>query len=269
MKITELGRIAGGQDGTIYNGMVFRFGHNGKCYVYGIDSLDILVETFVLDRAEEIAPHCNAVVFGSERYSVEDEYPLLYANIYNNYADREDNLCGVTCVYRLWREDGHFKTKLVQTIRVGFTDDTLWRSENVKDVRPYGNFVVDTNNNRYYGFVMRDEDKTTRYFAFTLPTLADGESVVLTKDDVIEYFDTPYHNFIQGACYHDGKIYEVEGFNERIRPAIRIIDLAKKEQIFHADLYDEGLLHEPEFIDFSGDRCIYGDNQGNVFELEL
>lgn len=268
MKIKNIGKIVGGQDGAIYGNLLFRF-DGGKCKVYDLTNLAEPVDCFTLDKADKITPHSNAVVFGKEYFAEGDEFPLLYSNIYNNYADKEDNLCGVCCVYRLWREDGGFKTKLVQTVRVGFTDDPLWRSENVKDVRPYGNFVVDTDNNRYYGFVMRDEDKTTRYFAFRLPTLADGETVVLTKDDVIEYFDTPYHNFIQGACYHKGKIYEVEGFGERIHPAIRIIDPAKKEQIFHFDFYEAGEVFESELIDFYGEKCIYGDNQGNLFELEL
>lgn len=269
MKITSIGKIAKGQDGAIFDKYLFRFDSDGSCKVYNLNSLEKSVAAFKLDRYEELVPHSNAVVFGSEYYADGDEFPLLYSNIYNNYAEKEDELCGVCCVYRLWREDSEFKTKLVQTIKIGFTDTTLWRSEEVKDVRPWGNFVIDSKNKKYYAFVMRDGTKTTRYFEFNLPTLADGENVVLTEKDVIKHFDVPYHNFLQGACFNNGKVYEVEGFGERIHPAIRIIDVEKEEQIFHADFYEMGALFESELIDFYGDRCIYGDNQGNLFELEF
>ena len=269
MKIINIGRIIKGQDGAIFGNQLFRFEGDGTCYVYDLDSVGELAATFTLDRADELVPHCNAVVFGGEYYAEEDEYPLLYSNIYNNYAGKENEYCGVCCVYRLWRENGEFRTKLVQLIKIGFTDSTLWRSEGVSDVRPWGNFVVDGKNKKYYAFVMRDGDKKTRYFEFDLPTLDDGEEVVLTEKDVLRYFDVPYHNFLQGACFKDGRIYEVEGFGERIHPAIRIIDIQKGEQIFHADFYEMGEPNESELIDFCGDRCIYGDNKGNLFELEF
>lgn len=268
MKITSIGKIKGGQDGAIFNGLLFRF-DSGNCTVYELNRLGEAVAEFRLDKADTINPHSNAVVFGKEYYSPTDEFPLLYSNVYNNYADKENTLCGVCCVYRLWREGNGFNTKLVQLIKIGFTDSTLWRSSDVADVRPWGNFVVDAENGKYYAFVMRDGDKTTRYFAFDLPHLSDGEEIVLTEDDVLEYFDTPYHNFLQGACFHKGKIYEVEGFGERIHPAIRVIDVEKKEQIFHFDFYEAGVIHESELIDFYNDKCIYGDNKGNLFELEF
>lgn len=266
MKIKSIGTIQGGQDGAIFNGLLFRF-DSGKCTVYDLEALENPIANFTLDRADTINPHSNAVCFGKEYFSPDDEFPLLYSNIYNNYADKKDNLCGVCCVYRLWREGDFFNTKLVQLIRIGFTDSTLWRSADIADVRPWGNFVVDAENGKYYGFVMRDGDKATRYFAFDLPSLSDGEEVVLTEEDIKEYFDTPYHNFLQGACFHDGKIYEVEGFGERIHPALRIIDPVKKEQIFHFDFYEAGAIYESELIDFYNGRCIYGDNKGNLFEL--
>ena len=167
----------------------------------------------------------------------------------------------------------------MQIIRVGFTDDRrYWRSEGeISDTRPYGNLVVDREGDRLYAFVMRDGAKSTRYFAFDLPKLSDGEIndrfgvpyVVLGIDDIKEYFDTPYHHYLQGACCRGGKIYSVEGFNANIRPCLRIIDLKEKKQIFESDLFNEGLTHEAEFIDFYGDSCYYSDSEGNIFELEV
>ena len=90
-----------------------------------------------------LVPHSNSVVFGNEYYDEQDEFPLLYTNIYNNYAKNDDKLEGVCLVYRIERNEREFTSTLVQIIQIGFVDDeNLWTSAGEKeDVRPYGNFV--------------------------------------------------------------------------------------------------------------------------------
>ena len=279
MKITKLSSIVGGQDGAIYKNYLFRFSSKGGCTVYDLTKIEenmTPISEFKLDKIDLIVPHSNSVVFGNEFFAPGDEFPLLYSNVYNNYAKTEDKRVGICCVYRLLREGSAFSTTLVQLIRIGFTDDrSLWRSSgDVEDKRPYGNFVVDTDKDQLWAFVMRDGAMQTRYFAFDLPKLADGEigtsgvrEVTLTADMIKEYFDTPYHNYVQGAVCREGKIYSVEGFGEKIHPALRIIDTEEKRQILHFDFFDAGYTDEAELIDFYGDRCIYGDHIGNLFEL--
>lgn len=282
MKTNKIGVIETGQDGVIFGNCIFRFGPRGGCSVYDFDSLSdesVPFTRFVLDKADIITPHSNSVCFGSERFCDTDEFPLLYSNVYNNYAKTENPMCGVTCVYRLQRNGGEFTTTLVQLIETGFTGDPLWRSANIADVRPYGNCAIDTKNNIYYAFVMRDEDKTTRYFALPLPRVTDGEydvalgvnRAVIKKEDILYYFDCEYHNYLQGACFKDGIIYSVEGFTDSKTspPAIRLIDTAAKKQMQKHYFSDHGLPAEPEFIDFRGDICCYIDGRGNVVELEF
>lgn len=281
MEIKTLSKIVGGQDGAIYKNYLFRFSSRGGCTVYDLSALcaePAPIAEFKLDGSELIVPHSNSVTFGNEFFAPEDEFPLLYSNVYNNYAKTEDKRVGICCVYRLLREGNTFSTKLVQLIKIGFTDDrSLWRSSgDVEDKRPYGNFVVDTDKDQLWAFVMRDGAMQTRYFAFDLPKLEDGEvgasgvrEVTLTADMIKEYFDTPYHNYVQGAVCREGKIYSVEGFGEKIHPALRIIDTEKKCQLLHFDFFDAGYTDEAELIDFYGDRCIYGDHKGNLFELIL
>lgn len=281
MKITKLANIRGGQDGAIYKDFLFRFSSKGGCSVYDMTALDgepEPISEFKLDKIDLIVPHSNSVIFGNEFFAPEDEFPLVYSNVYNNYAKTEDKRVGICCVYRLLREGNAFSTKLVQLIKIGFTDDRgLWRSSgDVEDKRPYGNFVVDTDKDQLWAFVMRDGAMQTRYFAFDLPKLADGEigasgvrEVTLTADMIKEYFDTPYHHYVQGAVFREGKIYSVEGFGEKIHPALRIIDTEKKRQLLHFDFFDAGYTDEAELIDFYGDRCIYGDHIGDLFELIL
>ena len=281
MKITKLANIRGGQDGAIYNNFLFRFSSKGGCKVYDLSVLDeeaVPFAEFKLDGLDIMVPHSNSVVFGNEYFAEGDEFPLLYSNVYNNYSKTDDKREGICCVYRLVREGNVFSTTLVQLIEIGFTDARgFWRSTEGDDIRPYGNFVVDNDKKRLWAFVMRDGEKDTRYFAFDLPKLTDGEispkygvnTVTLGINDVKYHFDVPYHNFVQGAVCYEGKIYSVEGFGEKIHPAIRIIDTEKREQTFFLDFFEEGCTDEAELIDFYQGRCIYGNHVGELFELEF
>ncbi len=289
MQITQIAKIKGSQDGAIFNNYLFRFATRGECNVYNMNDFkksdDIQaatpVDSFVLDKAELIVPHSNAVCFGTEYFTPDDEFPLLYSNIYNNYAKADDPLVGVCCVYRIQRENNKFTTTLVQIIKVGFVNDyELWRSSTEPaDVRPYGNFTIDTEANKLYAFTMRDAAKATRYFAFDLPKLSCGvfdekygvNVVTLTIDDIKEQFDVEYHHFIQGACFHKGKIYSVEGFtnNEKNPPALRIINTKTKTQEFFLRFEDLGMSVEAEMIDFKDDVCYYSDVVGNFYILEF
>jgi len=278
MKLQKIGQLVRGwQDGAIWGDLLFRFDARGSCRVFRLGAAAEEIAAFTLDRASEIAPHSNAVAFGPACPG--EEFPLLYTNIYNNYARTDDPMKGVCCVYRLRREGESFTTQMVQLIRVGFTEDTsLWCSEG-GDVRPYGNFVIDRERGIYYGFTMRDGERVTRYFAFDLPAADAGEwdgalgvkAVTLQSGDIRRQFDAPYHNYLQGACCHGGKIYSVEGFtdDEINRPALRIIDPAAGKQIFHGEFSAVGLTVEPEMIDFMGETCYYGDADDSLYVIDF
>ena len=132
MVIRDISKIIGGQDGAIYKNYLFRFSSRGGCTVYDLSALcaePAPIAEFKLDGLELVVPHSNSVVFGNEFFAPGDEFPLLYSNVYNNYAKTEDKRVGICCVYRLLREGNTFSTTLVQLIKIGFTDDRgLWRS---------------------------------------------------------------------------------------------------------------------------------------------
>lgn len=266
MKLTKIAQIAKGQDGAFWGRYLFRFDTKGNCRVYDSRTW-AQISAFALDQLDRWAPHSNAVCFGREYYAPEDEFPLLYTNVYNTYAKDEDPRKGVCCVYRLQRKELHFVTTLVQTIRIGFVEDELWKSG--EDVRPYGNFVIDRQSGTYWAFTMRDTDRVTRYFAFALPTLSQGADVTLTAADIQKKFDCPYHHYIQGACFHEGKIYSCEGFtdSEKNPPAIRIIDTVRGEQETMLDLVAMGYTVEPELIDVQENQVYYSDAEGALYRL--
>lgn len=286
VELKKCGKIAiHRQDGAFAGGYLFSFS-GAKCNVYkavdlsGGDAADLTpVSAFFLDRHEELEAHSNAVMFSNEYYAPGDEFPLLYTNVYNSYAGQEDPMKGVCLVYRILRDGSAFTSTLVQILRISFVEDAeLWRSSPEKeDKRPYGNFVIDREAGLLYAFTMRDAFSSTRYFAFRLPKITEGEkdsrfgvnAVTLQKEDILEYFDCPYHRFIQGATCYEGKIYSLEGFsnNGQNQPAIRIIDLAEKRQEAVWKFIDFGLSVEPELIDFWNGVCYYGDNSGELYIL--
>lgn len=287
MKVTKVAKIGGGQDGAIFGHELFRFNEKGDCTVYRLDGMKegqvtelCAVGEFTLDKAEMIAPHSNAVCFGTEYYEEGDAYPLLYSNVYNNYAKCEDKLIGICCVYRLQKTDGVFSSKLVQLIKIGFCEDTeMWKaSADGHGARPYGNFTVDRERGQYWAFVMRNTELGTRYFKFDLPKARDGENdekygvpaVTLAKEDIKEYFDTEYHRYVQGAILKDGVVYSTEGFthSEINRPAMRLVEIETGKASYY-DITKLGLMLEPEFIDFYGQRCLYSDSHGNLYEIEF
>ncbi|MBO4898090.1 MAG: hypothetical protein J5590_07320 [Clostridia bacterium] len=276
------------QDGAIYNGYFFSLNHAGVCTVYEMESLKNYKDKeaacfteFTLDKIDLIAPHSNSVVFGNKFYDEKDEFPLLYTNIYNNYSESENKLVGVCLVYRLQKTEKSFKSTLLQIIEIGFTEDKkLWKSEGEKeDVRPYGNFAVDTENDKFYAFTMRDNTQTTRFFSFEVPKIGDGEmspeygaeKVVLKTSDICDYFDCGYQNYMQGACCHNGKIYSLEGFDSTsgIPPILRIIDTREKKEESVVKFEDFGLDKEPEMISFDKDICYFTNHYGNMYRIDF
>jgi len=277
-------KISRGQDGAIWGDYLFRFDADGSCKVYSICDRQ-LIGAFVLDQIARWQPHSNAVSFGPDRYAPEDEFPLLYTNLYNTYSGAEDRREGVCCVYRLMRCGTVFTTTLVQIIRIGFVEDrTLWKSlEGNGDVRPYGNFVVDADHRRFYAFVMRDREHVTRYFSFDLPAVTDGvrcdccgaQVVTLEEADIRTMFDGEYANYLQGACCHQGILYSVEGFTVREGetaanpPRLQRIDMVRQKTLGAVDLCALGLRQEPEWIDFRQDTLYYCDCMGNLYICKI
>jgi hypothetical protein len=268
-----------GQDGAVWDNLIFRFNHAAKCAVYDIDKMLLGDSTpiayFDLDKKDLIMPHSNAVFFGNEFYAEGDEFPVLYSNVYNNYKNQPNKQKGVCCAYRLQRDGNSFTTTLLQVIEIDFVEDyNLWCSADMGDVRPYGNFVIDRQKSIYYAFTMIDDIYMARYFAFNLPKCRDGvddeilgvKRLVLKAEDIIDQFDCEYHRFIQGVCCYNGKIYSLEGFghDKENPPAIRVINPKTKTQEVFKTFKNPT---EPELIDFWDGVCYYADNPGNMYIL--
>lgn len=277
MRLIYRGQISPQQDGAIWGELLFRFDARGNCRVHSLAREGFPeVGAFALDRRETLCPHSNAVFFGVHYARPGDEFPLLYSNVYNTYSRQPDRREGMCCVYRLFREEGVFRTALAQVLKVGFREqEALWGIGD--NVRPYGNFTLDREKGVLYAFTMRDREQTTRYFALPLPDPREGTVDpalgvpvrTLEAEEILFRFDTPYHRYVQGACCHRGLVYSLEGFtdNRENPPALRIIDpegRCQRDKVLFETL---GTTVEPECIDFQGELCWYSDCRGNLYNL--
>lgn len=245
-----------GQDSACYDGNLITFNSTGYYKMYTMNN-DLLKASTALDQVATYAPHANSVCFGTEKYDAGDTYPLLYVNAYNTAGLPK----GACYVYRLLN---NMSTSLQQQILINFTEDPIWAGDG-SSVRPYGNFIVDTDNNKLYVYVMIDSLNVTRFFKFDLPELSDGAVVRLEKTDIIEYFDVAWMYYMQGACYFNGKIYASCGFTSA-DCKLYVIDLTTKKVTSVVPL--GGFVSEPETVFVYNDE-LYLSSTTTLYKLQF
>ncbi len=246
------------QDGAVYGNYYFRYFHIGKFAMFDLTSSSFVCEIPITNLGE-VVPHGNAVCFGNEFYAETDEFPLLYINAYQGDLPR-----GTCYAIRIQRVDGTLTAEIVQTISLDFTDNELWYCSG--EARPYGNFVIDTDNSLLYAFVPRTSERVYRFFRFTLPKLSDGETVTLSTADILKNFDVaqvvPPTNGVsipQGACYHNGKAYVLDGGTDNTcRKCIFIVNLFSEKTESVIDYRSIGGEGEPEDINIVNGRMLTG-----------
>ena len=247
----ELAFSGYGQDGVEQGNYFFGCNANGSVIVRRKDT-GAGQKTLTIPNS--LTPHCNSAVWGN-KYAETDVYPLLYVNAYN--ATGEPNgRCYVLRMTELNANNVPFNMVLVQTITVGFATGEPWTDGN--DIRPYGNFFVDTKHNALWAYTLRDADKVTRFFKFALPDTSVA-SVTLTESDIIDQFEVPYMQYIQGNSYNDGKVFILSGMGTSSIPGLlNVVDLASRSIVSVVNLNDVGLSIEPEFINIDGEGINLG-----------
>ena len=241
------------QAGCVYEDSLFRFKTDGTFLVY-----DLTTRAKIADGSGIVVsglyPHCNTACFG-DKYSSSDPYPLLYVNAYNT-----EGLPKGTCyVFRISVSGATMTASLVQTITIGFTEDSIWKSGD--DVRPYGNFCVDLRNKALFVYTLRDTGSVTRFFRFALPATSSA-TVTLSQSDIVEYWDTDYYPYIQDNACAYGKIYLCSGYGgSGSNPGmIHVIDTIQRKEVSRINLYKNGMQGEPEVLDFYKGDLICGDS---------
>lgn len=232
------------QGGAIWGSEYFFVSSKADVIVYDFNQNEV-TKHFVLDQSEEHEIHCNSVCFG-RKYDENDPYPLLYVNAYNSKVSPE----GTCFVYRLTETEDGLTSTLVSTIKIGFTDQRLWKEEG--NPLAYGNFVVNRDLGKLYVYNLNDKHHVTRFFVFDEPT--ENDDVDLNKEDLLSVKDLPYFPYIQDNCYKDGKIYIVSGGLYGTPSMLRIISINSMKQEKYLYLKDINLPYEPESIDLYNNK---------------
>lgn len=247
----------GGQDSAIASdGNIITFNTTGYYKVINISGQEMKAQT-ALDQQTTIAPHSNCVFFGTEKYDADDTYPIIYTNAYNTSGLPK----GAFYAYRLKND---LTTTFLQTIKIGFTEEDIWTGGS-SNVRPYGNFLMDTDNGKLYAYTMIDNLHVTRFFRFSMPELSDGATVTLQESDIEDYFDVPYFYYIQGGCYYNGKIYASCGFTSS-DCKLYVVDLTEKKVTSTVPL--GGFVGEPETV-FAYKDELYVSSGAKLYKLKF
>ena len=240
-----------------------------------------ITKDLILSAAPD-TDHISLIAYNNEDPTYEAAYSgnilYVYSNVYNNYSSQSDKHIGECCVYEVHGAANVWANSLVQVLKVGFINDLdHWPA--ASESRPYGNFLVDEENEFLYVYVMYSSKKQTYWYKFDLPDVSDGVwdegydcyVKILDITDVKDQWTTPLQNYVQGACVHDGLIWSTEGFSATSGTNLarmRIIDPSRKSQIAVFNFYADGDPVEPEFIDFYNGRCYYGSVK-RMYMLEL
>ncbi len=274
--IEKVGGSMCNQDGAAYGGYLFSINKAGTCRVFDVNNGFSYFGDFSLVQTNgfTIVPHSNSVCFGPYKYEETDEFPLLYCNLYNNKVE-DAYISGMLIAYRISRNGTDFTCEPVQVIQIGFTDDTTnWKGGSD---RPYGNFVVDTDNQRLYAYVMFNRERNiTKFYSFELPqpktetsTETYGvKTVTLRLEDALESFDLRYFNYVQGVCYYNGMLFVTEGMTGEENPAvISVIDLGQKAIVAEIPLAELGFAIEPECIEVIDENLYFTFNNGYLYRV--
>ena len=234
----------------IHDGKALQFYNDGT---YRIVDIASKTRTLSYDYDKQRIPHANCAFFGNETPQGAN-FPYVYVNAYNNTLLPK----GTLYCYSLSNDN---VSELVQTISIGFTDDSIWSNGN--DIRPYGNFAFNSVTNELIAYTLKDTEKCTRFFIFDMPLPTNGD-ITLTKTDIKRYFDLPYFSLIQDCCCHFGKLYLLHGsVNER--RVMQVIDLNGEIAVTSVELSQIN-NSEPEGIAVYNGKMYYSD-LSKFFEL--
>lgn len=246
------------QDGCVYNNYLFTFDSEGKCFVFDLTNKELLCST-ILPNVNGLLPHSNCVCFG-KKMNEDDEFPLLYTNVYNNYSNNEETY-GLCFVYKITKTNiCSFSFRHIQTIKVSFIDSVFWHN-NSNNNSPYGNFLV--YDDFLFVYLNIFGSKITRFFKFPLPLINPNFSGITYLDinNVIDIKDFILFKYIQGGTIYNDYLYSLEGFNES---CLRIINLTN-DSLQSVELTNTICNKEPEFISFLNNYLIIGDVDGHLY----
>lgn len=231
------------QGGDSWGDYFFQFvDGNTEVRVYDL-SLRTLVQTVrITSTIQGFVPTChsNTVCFGTEYYSAEDVFPLIYVSTGNAYKGYSGAL-----VYRITQHNGIFFITLVQTLKFP-VDKSSWTE-----------FVPGDK----YAYLCYTSERII--FKVEMPKLSDGD-MIIGRDSAIETLQfSPQPDWMatsrnQDRLFHQGKILFVSGVPHAGEACVLVVlnlETCERERII--DFKKNGLESEPESIFiWQGEVCV-------------
>ncbi len=202
--------------------------------------------------------HCNQACFGTQKYSEEDPFPLLYISQFQNKKQQ----CFIT-VFRVLptsagidQEYTAFALECIQTIYLPIaTDDNCFL---------YANTIIDTDNNYLYTYSHNNNPNlenhlTCKISKFNIPNPLESNSVYLSDSHILDSFFIPVSGVnMQGGAYQNGLIFIGRGSPAAGYVYLYVVDLASKRLWYTVDLLNNGFSWEPEGVFFYKDDLYIG-----------
>lgn len=202
--------------------------------------------------------HCNQACFGTQKYSEEDYFPLLYISQFQNSKNR----CFIT-VFRVLptsagidQEYTAFAFERVQTIVFPVaTDDNSLNNVNA---------VFDTDNHFIYTYSRNNNSTADNYLKckiskFSIPDPLGASSITLSNNDILDSFFIPTSAAnMQGGAYNNGLLYIGRGSPAAGYVNLYVVDLSNRKLWYTVDLLNNGFTWEPEGAYFYKDDLYIG-----------
>lgn len=202
--------------------------------------------------------HCNQACFGTQKYSEEDYFPLLYISQFQNSRNR----CFIT-VFRVLPTSGGvdqefvaFAFERIQTIffPVATDDNSLNNVNAIIDADHRCIYTYSRNNNS-----AAENFRKCKISKFNIPHPIESSSVYLSDSDILDSFFIPLQALnMQGGAYHDGLLYIGRGSPAAGYVDLHVVDLANRKLWFSVDILKDRLFsYEPQGAYFyNGDLYI-------------
>ena len=212
--------------------------------------------------------HCNQACFGTQKYSEEDPFPLLYISQFQN----KNNRCFIT-VFRILptsadgdQEYTAFSFERIQTIffPVATDENCLNNANAVIDTDHHFIYTYSRNNNS-----AADNFRKCKISKFNLPKDIISGTIYLTNNDILDSFfiNTSAIN-MQGGAYHDGQLYIGRGAPAVSYVNLYIIDLVNQKLCYTIDLLNNGYTWEPEGAYFYNNDLYFGASK-RIFKFSF
>lgn len=210
--------------------------------------------------------HANVANFGVEKYAKGDVLPLLYVS--QTKTDKEKNITDACFVERILPEG---RAELVQTILLDNHDDYYgWAVQ----------WAVDKKRKRLIGFgntIDNNNPKNNfRIMVFKLPTLKQGKTVVLKKEDIIENYliqdydkSYPHVQIGQGGVVAGNCLVMPTGVGSSQYPSVIYSwDLKNKKMVSVLNMQSE-VPFEFEDCDFFQNKMYIQCNEGAQGRMKI